>query len=135
MGFSACFGGPMLNILLGVGISGIYITGQTSDHYLLDFSTTLVITGAGLLVILLTTLIFVPWNNYFLPLIMLRSSELFPLTIGLNAWNNQASTAGGDAVFNLVITGSLLTIIPLAAAFLLLQRFWQAGLAAGGVKE
>ncbi|MFJ5835160.1 carbohydrate ABC transporter permease, partial [Streptomyces sp. NPDC093089] len=31
--------------------------------------------------------------------------------------------------------GSLLTIIPIVAVFLLLQRFWQSGLAAGSVKE
>ncbi|QPL05052.1 MULTISPECIES: carbohydrate ABC transporter permease [Actinomyces] len=75
------------------------------------------------------------WNNYFLPLIMLKDSAWYPLTIGLNAWNAQAATAGGQAIFNLVITASLLTIIPLIAAFLALQRFWQAGLASGGVKE
>jgi multiple sugar transport system permease protein len=34
-----------------------------------------------------------------------------------------------------VLTGALLTIIPLIAAFLLLQRFWQSGLSAGSVKE
>ncbi|GBE88032.1 hypothetical protein SCP_1202600 [Sparassis crispa] len=67
MGFSACFGGPMLNILLGVGISGSYIIRQTAEPYKLHFSTTLVITGAGLLGILLATMIFVPWNGYFLP--------------------------------------------------------------------
>lgn len=75
------------------------------------------------------------WNNYFLPLIMLKDPDWYPLTIGLNAWNAQAATAGGEAIFNLVVTGSLLTIIPLIAAFLALQRYWQAGLAAGGVKE
>lgn len=67
MGFSACFGGPMLNILLGIGISGTYIIRQTDHPYPLEFSTTLVITSTGLLAILLTTLIFVPWNGYFLP--------------------------------------------------------------------
>ena len=41
---------------------------------------------------------------------------------------------GGEAIFNLVITGSLLTILPLVAAFLLLQRYWQSSLAAGSVK-
>jgi multiple sugar transport system permease protein len=75
------------------------------------------------------------WNNYFLPLIMLKDPDWYPLTVGLNAWNAQAATAGGEAVFNLVITGSLLTILPLLAAFLLLQRYWQSGLAAGSVKE
>lgn len=61
--------------------------------------------------------------------------ELVPLTIGLNQWNDQASTAGGQAIQNLVITGSMITIIPLVVAFLLLQKYWQSGLAAGAVKE
>jgi multiple sugar transport system permease protein len=34
-----------------------------------------------------------------------------------------------------VITGSLLTIIPIVVAFLGLQRFWQSGLSAGSVKQ
>ncbi|WP_298461417.1 carbohydrate ABC transporter permease [uncultured Cellulomonas sp.] len=88
----------------------------------------------GIVTVLLFTMV-ATWNNYFLPLIMLRDPDWYPLTLGLNAWNAQAATAGGEAIFNLVITGSLLTILPLIAAFLLLQRFWQSGLAAGGVKE
>lgn len=75
------------------------------------------------------------WNNYFLPLIMLKDSAWYPLTVGLNQWNKQASTAGGEAIQNLVLTGSLLTIVPLVIAFLMLQKYWQSGLAAGAVKE
>ena len=75
------------------------------------------------------------WNNYFLPLIMLKDANWYPLTIGLNQWKDQASTAGGQAIQNLVITGSLITIIPLVIAFLMLQKYWQSGLAAGAVKE
>ena len=75
------------------------------------------------------------WNNYFLPLIMLKDADWYPLTIGLNQWKDQASTAGGQAIQNLVITGSLITIIPLVIAFLMLQKYWQSGLAAGAVKE
>lgn len=33
------------------------------------------------------------WNNYFLPLIMLNSTNLFPLTVGLAQW--QATAAAG----------------------------------------
>jgi len=75
------------------------------------------------------------WNNYFLPLIMIKDPDWYPLTLGLNAWNAQAQTAGGEAVFDLIITGSVLTIVPIVAVFLLLQRYWQSGLAAGSVKE
>lgn len=76
------------------------------------------------------------WNNYFLPLIMLSDPELYPLTVGLNQWNAQAGSSGqGDPVYNLVLTGSLVAIIPLVIVFLSLQRFWQSGLAAGSVKQ
>ena len=33
------------------------------------------------------------------------------------------------------MTGSLLSIVPLVVAFLLLQRYWQSGLATGSVKQ
>jgi multiple sugar transport system permease protein len=75
------------------------------------------------------------WNNYFLPLIMLNDPKLFPLTIGLNQWNQQATGVGSDPIFNLVVTGSLLTIVPIVVIFLFLQRYWQSGLAAGSVKQ
>lgn len=76
------------------------------------------------------------WNNYFLPLIMLSDPKLYPLTVGLNQWNAQAGSSGqGEPVYNLVLTGSLVAIIPLVIVFLVLQRYWQSGLAAGSVKQ
>jgi multiple sugar transport system permease protein len=75
------------------------------------------------------------WNNYFLPLVMLSEPRWYPLTVGLAQWNSEATAGGGStAAFNTVITGSLISVIPLVAAFVLLQRYWQTGLAAGGVK-
>ncbi|MCG7311067.1 carbohydrate ABC transporter permease [Brachybacterium sp. ACRRE] len=90
--------------------------------------------GPGVVTVLLFTTVS-NWNNYFLPLIMIRNPDWYPLTVGINSWNMQASTAGGEAIFDLVITGSLLMIIPIIAIFLVLQRYWQSGLAAGGVKQ
>ncbi|MFI2366347.1 carbohydrate ABC transporter permease [Promicromonospora sp. NPDC019610] len=98
------------------------------------FQVCLPMMAPGIVTVLLFTVV-ATWNNYFLPLTMLRDPDWYPLTLGLNAWNAQATTAGGEAIFNLVIAGSLLTILPLIAAFLLLQRYWQSGLAAGSVKE
>ncbi|AXI80159.1 carbohydrate ABC transporter permease [Peterkaempfera bronchialis] len=98
------------------------------------FRISLPLLAPGIVTVLLFTMV-ATWNNYFLPLIMIKDPDWYPLTVGLNAWNAQASTVGGQPVFHLVITGSLLTIVPLIAAFLLLQRYWQSGLAAGSVKE
>ncbi|CAG6398795.1 carbohydrate ABC transporter permease [Streptomyces cocklensis] len=98
------------------------------------FRISLPLLAPGIVTVLLFTTV-ATWNNYFLPLIMIRNPHWYPLTLGLNSWNQQAATVGGQPVFHLVITGSLLTIVPLIAAFLLLQRYWQSGLAAGSVKE
>ena len=56
-------------------------------------------------------------------------------TVGLAQWQ-QAATGGGGAqvLFSTVLTGSFVSILPLVVAFLFLQRFWQSGLSAGGVK-
>ncbi|UUU19670.1 carbohydrate ABC transporter permease [Streptomyces sp. DSM 40750] len=91
----------------------------------------------GLVTVVLFTLV-ATWNNYFLPLIMLNDPRLYPVTVGLSSWASQAVGGGAGANSNmlaLVVTGSLISIIPLVIAFLLLQRYWQSGLATGGVKQ
>jgi multiple sugar transport system permease protein len=88
----------------------------------------------GLITVFLFSLVST-WNNYFLPLVMLNNPKLYPITVGLAQLNATANNGGGSqALFSVVVTGSLLSIIPLIAAFLLLQRFWQSGLSAGAVK-
>lgn len=90
--------------------------------------------GPGLVTVFLFSLV-ATWNNYFLPLIMLNTSELYPITVGLAQMQAAASAGGGtQALFSTVITGSFVAIIPLIVAFLFLQRYWQSGLATGGVK-
>jgi multiple sugar transport system permease protein len=75
------------------------------------------------------------WNNFFLPLVMLSEQKYYPLTVGLTAWFQQASQEGGNSIlFNLVIAGSLVAIVPLIISFIFLQRYWQGGLTAGSVK-
>ncbi|MFJ9827382.1 carbohydrate ABC transporter permease [Streptomyces sp. NPDC101160] len=72
------------------------------------------------------------WNNFFLPLVMLSDQKLFPLSLGLYAWNSNAHAEPG--YYPLVVTGSLLAVVPLVVAFVSLQRHWKAGLTAGSVK-
>ncbi|WP_405975965.1 carbohydrate ABC transporter permease [Streptomyces sp. NBC_00988] len=91
----------------------------------------------GLVTVVLFTLV-ATWNNYFLPLIMLNDPNLYPITVGLSSWAAQAQNGGAGAssdMLALVVTGSLISIVPLVLAFLLLQRYWQSGLATGGVKQ
>jgi multiple sugar transport system permease protein len=98
------------------------------------FTISIKLLAPGIVTVLLFTVV-ATWNNYFLPLIMLSDPTWYPLTVGLNQWNAQATGVGAQPIYNLVITGSLLTIIPIVVAFLGLQRFWQSGLSAGSVKQ
>ncbi|AJT41057.1 sugar ABC transporter permease [Psychromicrobium lacuslunae] len=72
------------------------------------------------------------WNNFFLPLIMLSDNSLYPITLGLNNWRSQVDRL--PAFYELTTGGVLLSIIPLAIAMIVLQRFWRGGLTEGAVK-
>lgn len=72
------------------------------------------------------------WNNYFLPLVMLSDSELYPITLGLNNWLSQVDRL--PEFYELTTGGVLLSIIPLSIAMIVLQRFWRGGLTEGAVK-
>ncbi|SKC49924.1 carbohydrate ABC transporter membrane protein 2, CUT1 family [Plantibacter cousiniae] len=72
------------------------------------------------------------WNNYFLPLVMLSDSTLYPITLGLNNWRSQVDRL--PEFYELTTGGALLSIIPLAIAMIVLQRFWRGGLTEGSVK-
>ena len=87
--------------------------------------------GPGLVTIFLFQFVAI-WNNFMLPYIMLGNDSLFPLTVGLNGLLNQGAST--PALYTLVITGALLSIVPLVLIFLVLQRYWRVDLAAGAVK-
>lgn len=70
------------------------------------------------------------WNNFLLPLMMLSSESLYPVTLGLYGMVSLATFNDRGAL----MMGSLLGVLPVIILFLTLQRFWRAGLAAGAVK-
>ena len=105
-----------------------------AGEFRIFFTIALRLLAPGVVTVILFTVV-ATWNNYFLPLIMLSDASWYPLSVGLNQWAAQASGVSAQPIYNLVIMGSVLTIIPIVIAFLLLQRFWQAGLSAGGVKQ
>ena len=94
------------------------------------FSTIVLrILSPALVTIFLFTFVGI-WNNFFMAFVMLSDQNLFPATLGLYQWFSEPQHVS----FSMVVTGSLLSVIPLVAAFISLQRFWRGGLTLGSVK-
>lgn len=69
------------------------------------------------------------WNNFLWPLIVLRSNDMFTLPIGLAT----LLTPYGNN-YDILIVGSVMTIIPIIILFIFFQRYFVSGLTVGGVK-
>src|SRR5690606_3227344 len=69
------------------------------------------------------------WNNFLWPLLVVRSSDLFTLPIGLAT----LLTPYGNN-YDILIAGAVMTVIPIVILFALFQRYFVAGLTTGGVK-
>jgi multiple sugar transport system permease protein len=78
----------------------------------------------------LTLLTFVnTWNDYLGPLIYLRSPNLRTIQLGLRTFISQY-----NADYALILTGSVLSVLPIAVIFLLGQRYFVEGIATTGLK-
>jgi multiple sugar transport system permease protein len=127
----------------GVYLARIFATGYVPGEVLeaarmdgaselyMFFRIGLRMLGPGFVTVFLFQLTSI-WNNFFLPLVMLSDENLYPISLGLYAWNSQATIT--PEYYPLVIIGSLLALLPLIVAFLMLQRYWRSGLTAGSVK-
>jgi multiple sugar transport system permease protein len=135
---------PSLVSPFGVYLSRIYASSSIPDELLEaaridgagEFRTFATIAMRLMVPALVTILLFqfvAIWNNYFLPLVMLSDQNLFPVTVGLQTWN--VTTGGANQfLYSLIVTGALISSLPLLAGCVLLQRFWRGGLGAGSVK-
>lgn len=69
------------------------------------------------------------WNDYMGPFIYLSSNELWTVQIGLRSFIGQYS-----AQYAMIMTGSVISIIPILAIFLAGQRYFISGIATSGMK-
>lgn len=72
------------------------------------------------------------WNNFLLPYIMLSDQDLYPLTVGLYTLLSKGSST--PALYSVAIIGAAVSIIPLVALVLSLQRYWRLDLVSGSLK-
>lgn len=70
------------------------------------------------------------WNQFLWPLILLNSSEMATVQLGLRRFQSEYS-----AKYNLIMAAAVLAIIPIAIVFVLFQEYIVEGISMGGVKE
>ncbi|MGH3251393.1 MAG: ABC transporter permease subunit, partial [Trebonia sp.] len=96
------------------------------------FRVALPLMVPGLLTVLLINVV-TTWNNYFLPLLIFNVNTKYPLTVGLGLWSGRAVNSGDANLYPMLVMGGLVTIIPLIALFLILQRYWRGGMLLGSI--
>lgn len=69
------------------------------------------------------------WNNFVWPLIVLRTNDMFTLPIGLSS----LLTPYGNN-YNILLSGSIVSVLPLLILFVMFQRYFISGLTVGGLK-
>jgi multiple sugar transport system permease protein len=69
------------------------------------------------------------WSEFSLALVLLDSQERFTMPLGLFSFQSAYETD-----WQLLAAASFIALVPVLAAFVLLQRFFVAGLTAGAVK-
>jgi ABC-type glycerol-3-phosphate transport system permease component len=69
------------------------------------------------------------WNAIVWPLIVLRSSNLFTLQIAIMYLDESAFTQ-----WNVLMAGSIISVVPVIIVFMLFQKSYIRGLASGAIK-
>ncbi|NCC63612.1 MAG: carbohydrate ABC transporter permease [Spirochaetia bacterium] len=73
---------------------------------------------------------FFAWDSYVWPLIILRTDRWQVIGVAIaNLFTDQS------VAWELIFSGSLLSTIPVVFLFILLQRYYIAGMTSGGIKE
>ena len=69
------------------------------------------------------------WNDYLLPLVLLTDRVNYTLPLILNSMQGQYNNQ-----YNLMMAGSLVSIIPILIVYICAQKYFKEGLTVGGVK-
>lgn len=123
---------------------GVFLLKQAVETVPLELDEAATIDGAGHLRIFATIVLplirpalatvavfafMASWNSFLWPLVVIRSPELMTLPLGLSTLQGQFTTR-----WDVVMAGSVVSIVPIAVVYLLAQRHVVAGIAHTGIK-
>jgi multiple sugar transport system permease protein len=75
------------------------------------------------------------WYDLMTPLIYLRDTALFTLPLGLKTiLDQQGAGGGGEGRWEIIMAGTVITVLPMVILFAIFQRFFVEGIATQGRK-
>jgi multiple sugar transport system permease protein len=75
------------------------------------------------------------WYDLMTPLIYLRDTALFTLPLGLKTiLDQQGAGGGGEGRWEIIMAGTVITVLPMVILFAIFQRFFIEGIATQGRK-
>lgn len=136
-GLASAFGAYFMSIYIGEAMPNELMDSGRVDgagDWQIFWRISVPIIRPGLVTYLLISFIG-SWNNFFLPLLILNSSSLFPLPLGLQVWSTYINQAGaGVPPYAQIIMGSFLSILPMIVLFPFLRKYIASGMITGGLK-
>ncbi len=69
------------------------------------------------------------WNNFLWPLIVMRTDQMFTLPVGL-----MSLLTPYESNYSILLSGSVLSILPIVVIYLINQEAFMSGLTVGGIK-
>ncbi len=136
-GLASAFGAYFMNIYIQEAMPSEFMDSGRVDgasDWQIFWRISLPIIRPGLVTYFLISFIG-SWNNFFLPLLILNNSALFPLPLGLQVWSTYITQAGsGVPPYAQIIMGSFLSIMPMIVLFPFLRKYIASGMISGGIK-
>lgn len=99
-----------------------------ASHFIV-FRSIIVPLCAPIIVTLAVLTIMGVWGDYFWPLVILSDKDKMTLPLALSQLNGQYGSQ-----YNLLMAGSLISIIPIIILYIFAQPYFKSGLQLGGIK-
>jgi len=74
------------------------------------------------------------WNEFFWPMVVLTQGEKQTLPVGMNYFLHYYTSVTGS-VWNMILAGTVVSMIPILIIYLLFQRYFIEGFHLSGIKQ